>query len=103
VPTPAPAPLLTGRNGLYRVSLRSGDTVYVFNAALNHDSIVGYDQPMRRKDAKRLAFAVADVQDVSIRRGDAFKTVAAVVGGVLAVTSLLVAACLSASTTASGA
>jgi hypothetical protein len=92
----ARAPLPEGKDGQLRLSLRSGAVLYMYDAQIVGDSIVGFDRPASRTNAARLAVRTDEVDAVAVRKGDAFKTVLAVVGGTIAVLSMvLLAACLS--------
>lgn len=94
--TQAQRPLPEGRDGQIRLSLRSGAVLYMFDAKIVGDSIVGFDRPASRTNAERLAVRADEVEAVAVRKGDAFKTVLAVVGGTIAVLSMvLLAACIS--------
>ncbi len=93
---PVRSSLPDGKNGEIRLSLLDGRVVYMYDAQVVGDSIVGMDRPAGRANAERLAVRADEVNAVAVRRGDAFKTVLAVVGGAIAVLSFVVLlACVS--------
>lgn len=95
-PAPVPEPLPKGKDDLIRLSLRNGDIVFMFDAKVVGDSVVGMDRRASPDSAQRVAVAKADIDAVAVKKGDAFKTVLAVIGGTFAaVTFIGLVACAS--------
>jgi hypothetical protein len=93
---PVPAPFDGRALREIRLYLRTGETIYVYDVELKEDSLFGYDRPSAQPGATRLAVATRDVREIAVRKGDVFKTGAAIVVGTFAVgTFLAVMACAS--------
>lgn len=77
--------------GDLRLQLASGSTVVLSQAFLRHDSLVGLSKAPRNE----VAYAIADVTGVEVRKADAVKTAWAVLGittGVFVIGVTIVAA-----------
>ena len=93
---PIPEPLPKSNDNVIRLSMRNGNVVYLFDAKVVGDSVIGFDRRSTLESAQRVAVAKADIDAVAVKRGDAFKTVLAVVGGTLAaLTFISLVACAS--------
>ena len=92
---PTPEVLGSQKPRMVRLSLRSGERIQLFDAALIGDSVVGFTVPSRRPGAQRLAVAAADVTKVEFQKTNAVLTVVAIGVIVLAVAALAGAAAVS--------
>jgi hypothetical protein len=96
LPERVPEPLPAKSRDEVRLILLDGQAIYLKDAQIVGDSIVGLNIKAKTVEEQRYAVHKADVSEVAVRRGDAFKTVLAVAGGLLAIgTFALLAACAS--------
>lgn len=81
---PIAEPLPMGKEGFIRLKLRSGSALYIYEARVKNDSIVGFDRPAAREGAERMAVLTSEVESLTVTQADNTKSALAIVGGSVA-------------------